>query len=145
MQPMDFCYWLQGFAEMTDAVPTETQWQQIKDHLNEVFHKRTPQRGWTDKGIYDHQPEAVKQTEADKKRDEISKALEPFFKKNREDAEKRKQAEQLDPLPKLPWDERHIPFTPVEPYDRFRPTFVPMTLPGNPSPYNPYNPLSPIC
>lgn len=42
MSERDFCYFLQGFIELNGGVPTETQWQQIKDHLNLVFNKVTP-------------------------------------------------------------------------------------------------------
>lgn len=44
MTPEQFVYWLQGFAEMTDDTPTEEQWQVVRDHLSEVFDKRTPAR-----------------------------------------------------------------------------------------------------
>jgi hypothetical protein len=50
MTPNDFCYWLQGFIEINDADPnkdkniTEYQVQVIKDHLNLVFEKKTPDR-----------------------------------------------------------------------------------------------------
>ncbi|HBP2068952.1 TPA: hypothetical protein L5Y18_001728 [Pseudomonas aeruginosa] len=42
MTPEQFTYWLQGFVELNGAVPNETQWLQIKDHLKLVFEKRTP-------------------------------------------------------------------------------------------------------
>lgn len=38
-----FCYWLQGFAEITRNPPTDEQWQQIKEHLQTTFLKVTPQ------------------------------------------------------------------------------------------------------
>lgn len=38
MQPRDFCYWLQGFFEVTDATDvTPKQAEIIKNHLNLVF------------------------------------------------------------------------------------------------------------
>ena len=37
-----FAYWLQGFAELNAAPPTEGQWTMIRDHLALVFDKRTP-------------------------------------------------------------------------------------------------------
>lgn len=43
--PEQFCYWLKGFMEVAD--PSElncTQTQIIKDHLDEVFNKVTPDR-----------------------------------------------------------------------------------------------------
>lgn len=44
MTPDQFCYWLQGYAEITRDAPNETQWQIITDHLDLVFTKVTPQR-----------------------------------------------------------------------------------------------------
>lgn len=44
MTPQDFCYWLQGFAEINGTAPTEKQWQVINDHLKLVFNKKTPDR-----------------------------------------------------------------------------------------------------
>lgn len=41
MQPRDFCYWLQGFAELTPQVPTQEQWDSIREHLALVFTKVT--------------------------------------------------------------------------------------------------------
>jgi hypothetical protein len=32
-----FCYWLQGFCELTDNAPTELQWRTIKQHLELCF------------------------------------------------------------------------------------------------------------
>ena len=37
MTSRDFVYWLQGFAELNTAPPTEAQWTAIKNHLNLVF------------------------------------------------------------------------------------------------------------
>lgn len=40
-----FAYWLQGFVELTQTPqPSEAQWQAIKDHLQLVFKKETPNR-----------------------------------------------------------------------------------------------------
>lgn len=37
-----FTYWLQGFAELSgDTVPTQEQWDVIREHLSSVFHKTT--------------------------------------------------------------------------------------------------------
>lgn len=45
MTAEQFVYWLQGFMEMAcPTTLTETQTQQIKDHLNLVFDKQTPDR-----------------------------------------------------------------------------------------------------
>lgn len=44
MTPEQFTYWLQGYMEVSGVYPTETQWKVIKDHLQTVFHKVTPQR-----------------------------------------------------------------------------------------------------
>ena len=45
MTPEQFCYWLQGFAEITDASQiSEKEWLVIVDHLNLVFEKKTPKR-----------------------------------------------------------------------------------------------------
>ena len=43
MTERDFCYWLQGFFEVTGSNElTEKQVQIIKDHLQLVFNKQTP-------------------------------------------------------------------------------------------------------
>ncbi len=44
MTQSDFTYWLQGYVEICGARPDETQWLIIKDHLKEVFDKKTPDR-----------------------------------------------------------------------------------------------------
>jgi len=41
----DFCYWLQGYFELTNTTRlTDNQTEIIKDHLNLVFDKKTPDR-----------------------------------------------------------------------------------------------------
>jgi len=46
MDPLQFAYWLQGFAELNgDAIPTKAQWKAIRDHLDTVFVKVTPKVG----------------------------------------------------------------------------------------------------
>jgi len=44
MTAENFTYWLQGFMELTDGQsrPTEQQWKMIREHLNLVFDKVTP-------------------------------------------------------------------------------------------------------
>lgn len=44
MTSEQFAYWLQGFSELNEGVPTEAQWAAIKDHLQEVFKRVTPIR-----------------------------------------------------------------------------------------------------
>lgn len=44
MTPNDFVYWLQGYVELNGDVPTEQQWDVIKDHLQLVMDKKTPVR-----------------------------------------------------------------------------------------------------
>jgi len=45
MTAEQFAYWLQGFMEVANPTTLdETQTQQIKDHLNLVFDKQTPDR-----------------------------------------------------------------------------------------------------
>lgn len=43
MTPEQFCYWLQGFIELTVTFPTDEQWTAIKNHLNTVFDAETPE------------------------------------------------------------------------------------------------------
>lgn len=44
MTPQDFCFWLQGFVELTrDTKPDHAQWKMIKEHLALVFDKQTPE------------------------------------------------------------------------------------------------------
>lgn len=43
MTERDFCYWLQGFIELSDAKSlSEDQIKMVKDHLALVFNKVTP-------------------------------------------------------------------------------------------------------
>ncbi len=44
IDPKDFAIWLQGFAELNELPPNEKQWQAIRDHLQKVFTKITPER-----------------------------------------------------------------------------------------------------
>lgn len=45
MNEQRFCYWLQGFVELSDTdTVSEKQWLVIKDHLKLVFDKKTPDR-----------------------------------------------------------------------------------------------------
>lgn len=55
MTPEQFTYWLQGYAEINGAPPSEQQWAVILDHLKLVFDKRTPQHPWANP----QQPNAV--------------------------------------------------------------------------------------
>lgn len=49
MTAEQFAYWLQGYAELTDAAPTPEQWQSIREHLALVFNKQTPAAPWANK------------------------------------------------------------------------------------------------
>jgi hypothetical protein len=42
MTSEQFVYWLQGFSEISQQPPNESQWKAIQDHLSTVFHKVTP-------------------------------------------------------------------------------------------------------
>ncbi|WP_321913566.1 hypothetical protein [Paraburkholderia sp. J11-2] len=43
MNERDFCYWLNGFVELTQGqTPNPAQWKSIKEHLDLVFKKVTP-------------------------------------------------------------------------------------------------------
>lgn len=42
LEPENFCYWLQGFCEISGSVPTAEQWETIKEHLELVFTKAVP-------------------------------------------------------------------------------------------------------
>ncbi|MFV1943440.1 hypothetical protein VPH49_21750 [Pseudomonas luteola] len=42
MTPEQFCYWLQGRAELVDAPLSEQEWASVKQHLDAVFKKVTP-------------------------------------------------------------------------------------------------------
>lgn len=43
MTPEQFCYWLQGRAElMPETPPTAAEWKMIGEHLATVFKKVTP-------------------------------------------------------------------------------------------------------
>lgn len=63
MDPQQFCYWLQGFAELNNGVPpNDMQWKAIRDHLALVFNKVTPNYpglgpNWQKEIIKDWKPE----------------------------------------------------------------------------------------
>ena len=42
MNHEQFCYWLQGRAELVEAPPTEAEWEAIREHLSLTFKKLTP-------------------------------------------------------------------------------------------------------
>jgi len=44
MSTYEFAYWLQGYVEINGQLPSEGEWQIIKDHLQLVFTKVTPDR-----------------------------------------------------------------------------------------------------
>jgi len=41
IDPVAFCYWLQGYVELHGSIPNEMQWDLIKQHLQLVFNKQT--------------------------------------------------------------------------------------------------------
>lgn len=43
MDASQFALWLQGFAELNATPPTAEQWQSIREHLQLVFTKVTPE------------------------------------------------------------------------------------------------------
>jgi hypothetical protein len=46
MTPEQFCYWLNGFVELSgDCPPTAEQWKSIREHIQTVFSKVTPPVG----------------------------------------------------------------------------------------------------
>ncbi len=45
MNAEQFCYWLQGRAELDETPPTPEQWKSICEHLATVFVKVTPPVG----------------------------------------------------------------------------------------------------
>ena len=43
MTPEQFCYWLQGRAELQPDVPlSDAEWKSVREHLATVFVKVTP-------------------------------------------------------------------------------------------------------
>ena len=62
MTPRDFSYWLQGFFEISneDVTLSHRQIQIIKDHLNLVLNKETPDRS-TEEGGDDVPPDKYPQ------------------------------------------------------------------------------------
>lgn len=42
MTPEQFCYWLQGRAELVSGPPTFDEWNCVRQHLATVFTKVTP-------------------------------------------------------------------------------------------------------
>lgn len=57
MTPENFCYWLQGYFELSkNYTLTSDQYRIIQDHLNLVFNKQTPSYSttYTPPSIYDN-------------------------------------------------------------------------------------------
>lgn len=52
MEPINFCYWLQGYMELSPDKPLSVeQVKIIQDHLNLVFNKVTPDRKNESNGV----------------------------------------------------------------------------------------------
>jgi hypothetical protein len=48
MTPEQFTCWLQGYSEIANSLPNETERKIIQDHLKLVFDKQTPDRAYAD-------------------------------------------------------------------------------------------------
>lgn len=61
MTPEQFCYWLQGRAELVAQAPTEAEWAAIVAHLSLVFNKVTPSGPGLNPGDYlsDRAPQLI--------------------------------------------------------------------------------------
>lgn len=57
MTPEQFCYWLQGRAELDSAPPTTEQWKSIREHLKTVFTTEKPIKGAAELGQIKMTPE----------------------------------------------------------------------------------------
>lgn len=46
MTPEEFCRWLKGYAELAEnaVILTARQWTMVKNHLDLVYNKVTPER-----------------------------------------------------------------------------------------------------
>jgi hypothetical protein len=76
MTPDQFCYWLQGMFEITNTKQlSETQTKIIKEHLQLVFTKVTPDH---DKDLLTEQEESELEEALKKLQDEIDKKYEPY-------------------------------------------------------------------
>ena len=61
MNPLMFCYWLQGFMEIQQPESLNTQQLcMIKEHLQKVFNKLTPQGYSTPYNTLLHETDYVK-------------------------------------------------------------------------------------
>lgn len=57
MNERDFIYWLKGYLELSDATAlTEKQLQIIKDHIDLVMQKKTPDRSKPAQQLPSHPP-----------------------------------------------------------------------------------------
>lgn len=57
MTPENFCYWLQGYLEISgNENLIEAQVKIVKDHLDLVLEKKTPTYGGRTRSIYDPDP-----------------------------------------------------------------------------------------
>ena len=48
MDSLQFCHWLQGFAEFNKEPPTDKQWEAIRLRLDSVFINITPKTVYRD-------------------------------------------------------------------------------------------------
>lgn len=79
MNAQDFCYWLQGFTELTQGqTPSPAQWKAIREHLDLVFKKVTPKVGEVTVDV------KVDTKGAQKSIDDLKKAYEELAKQAKE-------------------------------------------------------------
>jgi hypothetical protein len=80
MTERDFCYWLQGFVELTQGqTPNPAQWKSIQEHLGEVFKKVTPKVAETVSVKVD-----VDTKDAQKSVDDLKKAYEELARQTKD-------------------------------------------------------------
>lgn len=72
MTPEQFCYWLQGFAELNTDEPDDEQWEMIKNHLDTVFNKVTMKKTSMKRELI---TEELKDPEAGKKLEDVIKEM----------------------------------------------------------------------
>ena len=104
MTPQDFCYWLKGYVELAETTSlTDNQVLVIKDHLDLVFKKVTPDR--TEKATKVNEDQETR-TEFLKRITDLKQPISPNI---------------------WPGQYPYNPYQPVQPFQPFVPTWPTIT------------------
>ncbi len=78
MTPEQFCYWLQGFAELNEDEPNDEQWEMIKNHLGTVFDKVTPPLKKSGKVLNEDKKSPLEEAIKDMQKNRVNTYCDPY-------------------------------------------------------------------